>query len=132
MGFWNNFWDVIWFGFWLFAFIAYLMVLFSIIADLFRDKTLNGWWKAVWIIFLVFVPFLTALVYLIARGRGMSERNAQRAHERAPEYSDEYVRSVSFSSPADEIAKAKVLADQGTLTQGEYEAIKNKALGNKF
>jgi hypothetical protein len=132
MGFWNNFWDVVWFGFWIFAFTAYLFALFSIIADLFRDKELNGWWKAVWIIFLVFVPFLTALVYVIARGRGMSERSARRAHERAPEYTDEYVRSVSFSSPADEIAKAKALMDQGTLTQGEYEAIKNKALGNKF
>ncbi|MBC7443636.1 MAG: PLDc N-terminal domain-containing protein, partial [Ramlibacter sp.] len=64
MDFLSNLWDVIWFLFWTFAFIAYLMVLFSIVADIFRDHTLNGWAKAAWILFLVFVPFLTALIYL--------------------------------------------------------------------
>ena len=131
MGFWNSFGDVFWWFFWIFAFTAYLFVLFSIIADLFRDSTLNGWGKAAWIILLIFVPFLTALVYLIARGKGMAERQGAR-HEHVQEDSDEYIRSVSFSNPADEIAKAKALADQGVITNGEFEAIKNKALGAKF
>ena len=80
MGFWNSFGDIIWWFLWIFAFTAYLFVLFAILADLFRDHELNGWWKALWIIFLIFVPFLTALVYLIARGRGMAERSGAR-HE---------------------------------------------------
>ncbi len=131
MGFWNSFGDVFWWFFWIFAFTAYLFVLFAIIADLFRDSTLNGWGKAAWIILLIFVPFLTALVYLIARGKGMAERQGAR-HQQVQEDSDEYIRSVSFSNPADEIAKAKALADQGVITNGEFEAIKNKALGAKF
>ena len=131
MGFWNSFADIFWWFFWIFAFTAYLFVLFTIIADLFRDPKLNGWAKAAWIILLIFVPFLTALVYLIARGNGMAERQGAR-REQVREDSDEYIRSVSFSSPADEIAKAKALADQGVITNGEYEAIKNKALGAKF
>jgi hypothetical protein len=62
MDFWSNLWNVFWIFVWSFFFIAYLMVLFSIFADLFRDSKLNGWWKAVWVIFLIFVPFLTALI----------------------------------------------------------------------
>ena len=76
---WSNFWNIVWLFFWSFAFIAYLFALFAIIGDLFRDHKLNGWWKAVWIIFLIFVPFLTALVYLIARGPGMAERSQKQA-----------------------------------------------------
>jgi len=73
-GFWGSFGDLIWWFLWAFVFFTYLMALFVVIGDLFRDHKLNGWWKAVWIIFLIFVPFLTLLVYLIARGKGMSER----------------------------------------------------------
>jgi len=81
MNFWESFWDIIWWFFWVFAFIAYLMALFAIIGDLFRDHKLNGWAKAVWIIFLIFVPFLTALIYLIARGSGMAERSQKQARQ---------------------------------------------------
>jgi hypothetical protein len=70
----DGFWDLFWWFFWAFAFVAYLIVLFSILVDIFRDHTLNGWLKAVWILFLVFVPFITGLVYIIARGKGMAER----------------------------------------------------------
>jgi ABC-type multidrug transport system fused ATPase/permease subunit len=125
--FWSNFWNVIWLFFWIFAFIAYLMALFAVIADLFRDHKLNGWWKAVWIIFLVFLPFLTVLVYLIARGRGMGERS-QREAKAAQDSANDYIKSVAGTSPADEIAKAKGLLDAGTITQAEYDAIKAKAL----
>jgi hypothetical protein len=128
---WNNFWNVIWLIFWAFAFVAYLFALFAIIGDLFRDRKLNGWWKALWIIFLIFLPFLTALVYLIARGRGMAERQA-RDVQQAQSQADDYIRTVASASPADDIAKAKQLLDQGVITAGEFDALKAKALGNKF
>ncbi|MEJ1230538.1 MAG: SHOCT domain-containing protein [Galbitalea sp.] len=124
---WNNLWDVIWFFFWTFAFISYLFALFSIIADLFRDHKLNGWFKAIWVIFLIFVPFLTALVYLIARGRGMAERSQKEAKQ-VQTATDDYIRSVSGVSAPDEIVKAKALLDQGTITQAEFESLKAKAL----
>ena len=121
-------WDIIWFFFWTFAFIAYLMVLFSIIGDIFRDHTLNGWAKAAWMLFLVFVPFLTALVYLIARGKGMAERQ-MRAAQQNQAATEQYVRSVAGSgSSAEEITKAKALLDSGTITADEYAALKAKAL----
>ena len=66
-----------WLLIWWFLFFAYLVILFQIIGDLFRDHALSGWWKAVWIIFLIVVPFLTALIYIIARGKGMAERQMQ-------------------------------------------------------
>ena len=127
MSFLDNFWNVIWVIFWSFAFVAYLFALFAVVADLFRDHRLNGWWKALWIIFLVFVPFLTVLVYLIARGRGMAERSAkeQKQVQRA---TDDYIKQVAGASPADEIAKAKSLLDAGTITQDEYNSLKSKIL----
>lgn len=131
MSFWESFWDLIWWFLWAFAFIAYLFALFAIIGDLFRDQKLNGWWKAVWIIFLIFVPFLTALVYLIARGNGMAERSARDA-KAAQAATEAYIRQTAGSpaSPSDEIAKAKALLDSGTITQPEYEALKAKALAH--
>lgn len=127
MSFWDNFWNVIWVIFWSFAFIAYLFALFAVIADLFRDHKLNGWWKAVWIIFLIFVPFLTVLIYLIARGRTMAERSAKEQRQ-VQQATDSYIKQVAGSSPTDEIAKAKGLLDAGTITQAEYDALKAKAL----
>jgi hypothetical protein len=124
-------WAWIWFFFWMFAYIAYLIVLVYIVIDIFRDHTLNGWLKAVWIIFLVFLPWITGLVYLIARGRGMAERSARKQVEYESHTAEEY-RQISFASPADEIAKAQALRDQGVITAGEFDAIKAKALGSKF
>lgn len=131
-GFWGSFWDIIWWFLWAFFFVAYLFALFAVIGDLFRDHTLNGWLKAVWIIFLIFVPFLTLLVYLIARGKGMAQRSAKEAQQ-IQRAQDAYIKSVaggaSGPSPADEIAKAKSLLDAGTISQAEYDALKAKALG---
>ena len=129
MSFWESFWDVIWWFLWVFVFVAYLMVLFAIIADLFRDHKLNGWWKAVWIIFLIFVPFLTALIYLIARGQGMAERSAREARSYQVA-TDEYIRQAANvgATPSDEIAKAKALLDSGSISQEEYEVLKAHAL----
>lgn len=124
MDFWN--W-LAWF-FWVFVFVAYLMVLFSILGDLFRDHTLSGWWKAVWIIFLIFVPFLTALIYLIARGQGMQKRGIEQAQELRAQQ-DAYIRATAgTSSPTDDIAKAKSLLDSGAISQAEFDSLKAKAL----
>lgn len=130
-----TFWEVVWLFFWGFAFVAYLSVLFSIISDLFRDHALNGWLKALWIVFLVFLPFLTALVYLIARGRGMAERT-QKQVERNQASANEYIRSVASSgggggsSPSEEIAKAKSLLENGTITEAEFAQLKSRALAH--
>jgi len=124
-----SFWDVIWFIIVTFAFVAYLMVLFHIITDIFRDKGLSGWLKAIWVICLVIVPLLTALVYLIARGRGMAERQAA-AWGSAKAAQDDYIKSVagSSSSPAEQIDKAQQLLTAGTITQTEFDTLKAKAL----
>ena len=123
-----SFWDIIWFIIVSFAFVAYLMILFNIIADLFRDRAESGWMKAVWMICLIFLPFLTAIVYLIARGPGMAERQGQAVNQ-ARQAQDEYIRSVAGPpSAADQIAQAKALLDSGSITQDEYAAIKAKAL----
>ncbi|GAA3878269.1 SHOCT domain-containing protein [Leifsonia kafniensis] len=127
MSFWDSFWNIIWIFFWSFAFIAYLMAIFAVITDLFRDHKLNGWWKALWIIFLIFLPFLTVLVYVIARAPGMNERAEQRARE-AQSATNSYIREVASSSSADEIAKAKALLDNGTITPDEYAALKARAM----
>ena len=125
----GGFWDLLLWFFWIFVFVSYLMVIFSIIGDLFRDDSVNGWVKAIWIIFLIFVPFLTALVYLIARGNGMQKRSVAQAQElRAAQ--DAYIREAagSGSSAADDIAKAKTLLDSGAISQAEYDTLKAKAL----
>ena len=125
----NNFSQWLWLLIWWFLFVVYLMILFQIIGDLFRDHKLSGWWKAVWIIFLVVAPFLTALIYLIARGRGMAERQVKAVAD-AQASTDAYVRSVAGTSksPADHIADAKALLDSGAISQAEYDQLKAKAL----
>lgn len=125
----NSFWEIFWWFFWAYVFIAYLMVLFSIVVDIFRDHTMNGWLKAVWVIFLVFLPFITALVYLIARGRGMSERSGREVQQ-ARSAQDDYIRDVAGASSADEIAKAKALLDAGTISQAEFDQLKSKAVSH--
>ncbi|MEV7610005.1 SHOCT domain-containing protein [Microbacterium sp. NPDC089320] len=128
MTFWDTLWSFFGFFFWSFVFIAYLMALFSVIGDIFRDQELNGWLKALWMIFLVFVPFLTLFVYLIARGRSMAERSGRAAVD-AQRSTDAYIRNVAGStSSADEIAKAKTLLDAGTITPDEFAALKARAL----
>jgi hypothetical protein len=123
-----SFWDVVWFIFISFAFVAYLMVMFSILTDLFRDPDTSGWAKAVWVIALIFLPLLTSLVYLIARGRGMTERSMKSA-EAVKRQQDAYIRQAAGkASPVDEIAKAQAMLDSGAITQAEYDTLKAKAL----
>jgi hypothetical protein len=128
MDIFDNFWNIVLWFFWVFAFVAYLFVLLTIFSDLFRDSKLSGWLKAVWVVFLIFVPFLTALVYLIARGTGMQERGLAEA-KRQQEATNAYIQSVAKpTSPTDEIAKASELFKAGTITQAEYDALKARAL----
>jgi hypothetical protein len=128
MDFWESFWDFFWFMFWCYVFIAFLFALFSVFSDLFRDKELNGWVKAVWVIVLVFFPVISLLVYLIVRGNGMATRNQKRAASRQ-EAETAYIRSAAgATSASDEIAKARTLLDAGSLTPEEYELIKQRAL----
>jgi hypothetical protein len=125
-----DFWDVVWFIIISFAFVAYLMVMFTILTDLFRDRDTSGWMKAVWVVCLIFLPLLTSLVYLIARGKGMTERSMRDAAEMRAQQ-DAYIREVAGGngqSPADQIAKAREMLDAGVITQPEYERLKEKAL----
>jgi hypothetical protein len=122
-------WDLVAWFFWAFVFISYLMVVFTIIGDIFRDSSLNGWLKAVWIIFLVFLPFLTSLVYLIARGQGMAQRRGEQIAE-LQSAQTAYIRETAGSSPADDITKARGLLDSGVITQAEFETLKAKALAS--
>ncbi|OBG88412.1 hypothetical protein A5699_17230 [Mycobacterium sp. E802] len=125
---WGSTWDFLWHFLIIFAWIAYLLVLFQILSDLFwRDHKTSGWVKAVWVVFLIVFPWLTALVYLIARGKGMSER-AQAAAVAAKRETDDYIRQAAGRSPAQEIADAKALLDAGTITQAEFDGLKAKAL----
>jgi hypothetical protein len=113
-----------------FLFAAWLMILFVIIGDLFRDHQISGWGKAAWVIFLIFVPFLAALIYLIARGDGMRERALAAQHEQQ-KHLDAYIRQTAGSggTPADELTKLSQLHDQGKLTDQEFEQAKAKIVG---
>lgn len=122
-----QFWDVLIWMLWAVVFIGYLFALFAIISDLFRDRQLSGWWKALWVVFLLFLPLLTALVYLIARGEGMAERNAKAAHD-AEEATSSYIRQVAGKSPSDEIAAAASLLEAGSIDEADFARLKMKAL----
>ncbi len=124
----SSFWDTVWLILMTFVLVAYLLVLFQIIVDLFRDKNLGGFSKAIWFIGLVFLPFLTALVYIIFRGRGMSERQVAAVRDARAE-THAYIRSVAGKSAAEQIADAKALLDAGTINADEFARLKAKALG---
>jgi ABC-type multidrug transport system fused ATPase/permease subunit len=123
----SNFWDLLWLMFSAFMFVAYLFVMFQVVADLFRDSELGGFGKALWIIGLILLPFLTALVYVIARGSGMARRQ-QAALQRSQSEAESYIRQVAGKSPADQIADAKRLLDAGTISADEFDRLKAKAL----
>jgi hypothetical protein len=111
----------------IFFFVIWIWILFTIITDLFRDHEMSGWVKALWILFLVFIPFLTGLVYLVARGSGMRDR-AIKAQTDAKAHFDEYVREQAHASPADELHKLNDLREKGALSQAEFDQAKSKLL----
>ena len=111
-----------------FFFVIWIWILITILSDLFRDHELSGWAKAAWVLFLVFIPFLTALIYLIARGEGMRDRTIK-AQADAKKHFDEYVRDqAQAASPADELHKLAELKDKGALSAEEYDKAKAKLL----
>jgi hypothetical protein len=125
----NNFWDVIVWSFWIFIWISAIMIWFRCIFDLFGDTTLSGWGKAGWAILLIFVPWVGALIYIIARGRSMGERQmAALAQQQAQQ--ERYIKQVASqtANPAEQISSAKALLDSGAITQTEFDALKAKAL----
>ena len=123
----SNFWDLLWLMFSAFMFVAYLFVMFQVVTDLFRDSELGGFAKALWIVGLMLLPFLTALVYVIARGSGMARRQ-QAAVQRSQSEAESYIRQLAGKSPADQIADAKRLLDAGTITADEFARLKAKAM----
>ena len=123
----SNFWDLILLLISAFFVVAYLIILFQVVVDLFRDSELSGFFKALWIIALVFLPLLTALVYIVARGRGMAQRQ-RAALQQAKSESDAYIRSVAAKSPAEQIAEGKALLDAGSISAEEFAKLKAKAL----
>ncbi|MCB5275227.1 hypothetical protein BJG92_02775 [Arthrobacter sp. SO5] len=125
----TSFWDVLLWSFWFFIWIAAITVWFRCLFDLFGDHTLSGWAKAGWIILLVLVPWLGALIYLIARGRSMAERQmTEIARQQAAQ--QEYIQQVAGKSaaPATQIADAKALLDSGVIDQTEFDSLKAKAM----
>jgi type VI protein secretion system component VasK len=128
MDFWSFFWLLVW----SFFFVAYLMLLFHIFADLFRDGELGGFAKVVWVVVLFVVPLLASLIYIIVRGKGMAEREMER-NSRQMAAQEDYIRSVtaasgSTSSTVEQLSQAKALLDSGAITEAEFAAIKSKAL----
>jgi hypothetical protein len=120
--------DVFWSMIIFFVWVAWIWMMILILSDVFRRRDLSGWGKAGWTFFLIILPFLGALIYLIAQSDGMAERRAQDVQGQRAQM-DDYVRSVAGSGgPAAEIDKAKQLLDSGAITQTEYEALKAKAL----
>jgi hypothetical protein len=123
----SNFWDVMLLILSSFVFMAYLIVLFQVVVDLFRDSSLGGGSRVLWIVGLVFLPFLTALLYIIARGKGMTERQ-RTASQRVQSDAEAYIRQVAGKSPAEQIGDAKALLDNGTINADEFAKLKAKAL----
>ena len=111
----------------IFFFVIWIWILIVILNDLFRDHELSGWAKAAWVLFLVFIPFLTALIYLIARGEGMRDRTIK-AQAEAKHHMDAYIREQAHSSPADELHKLNDLKEKGAISAEEFERAKAKLL----
>ena len=125
----TDFWDILLWSFWFFIWISALMVWFRCLFDLFGDSTLSGWGKAGWAILLVFLPWLGAIIYLIARGRSMADRQmAAIADQQAAQ--QKYIQQVAgkSASPASQIADAKALLDSGAINQTEFDSLKAKAM----
>jgi hypothetical protein len=118
--------DVFWTMIIFFCWVIWIWIVITVFSDLFRRHDISGWGKAAWVVFVIVLPFLGVLVYLIAQHDGMRERSVKQAQAQQQAF-DEYVREAAGGSAA-EIAKAKALLDAGTITQAEFDALKAKAL----
>ena len=121
------FWTMLWF----FLFIIWIIILFRVIVDIFRSRDMGGWGKALWLIFVIILPFLGVIIYLIARGKEMGERDMQEAQARDQQFRA-YVQDAASgqgTSSADELAKLADLRDRGVITEADFEQQKAKILG---
>jgi hypothetical protein len=124
--------DLFWAMLWFFLFMIWIWLLITVFADLFRDHELSGWAKAAWVIFVIIMPFLGILVYLIARGNSMTERNLAAAADQQAQF-DEYVQTVASDGgggTAEELEKLHDLNQKGVLSDEEYQAAKAKTLNS--
>ena len=122
----DSFWEYFWLIFACFAFAAYVMVLFSILTDLFRDHTTSGWAKALWVFVLFVLPALGMLIYLIVRGHGMADRSV-RAEQHYRQAVDTHIRDVAGTSPDRQVETARSLLDSGAITEEEYRLLETRA-----
>ena len=120
--------DIFWTMIIFFSWVIWIWTVIAVLGDVFRRHDLSGWVKAAWVVFVIVLPFLGVLIYLIVNGKHMAERNARESQAARAEF-DDYVKTVAApGGPATEIEKAKVLLDSGAITQTEFDAIKAKAL----
>ena len=121
------FMDVLWSMIIFFFWVIWIWIVITVLIDIFRRNDIGGWAKAAWVIFVVILPWLGVLVYLIAQHDGMRERSVKQAQAQRQEF-DDYVRETAGGGSAGEIAKAKELLDAGTIDQAEFDQIKRQAL----
>ena len=122
----NVFWDILI----IFAWILFIWIAIIVFSDLFRRRDISGWVKAAWVVFVVVIPWIGVLAYLIVNHDGMAERSERQTQAARAQF-DDYVRQAAGKGgPASEIETAKKLLDSGTITQSEFDAIKAKALGS--
>ena len=120
--------DVIWTMFIFFLWIIWFWLLFTVFVDVFRRRDIGGGTKALWLIFVIILPFLGVFIYIISQNNGMTERNLERAQAQKAQF-DEYVKSTAGGGSAAEIETAKKLLDSGAISQAEFDQLKAKALG---
>ena|SRR6185437_8726221 len=121
--FWDFFWDMLL----IMAWVVWFWLLITVFSDLFRRRDTSGWAKVAWLVFVIVLPYLGVLVYLLAEHDGIAERNLKAAQAQQQEF-DSYVKSVATADPAEQIGKAKALLADGTITQAEFDQLKQKAL----
>ena len=125
----TSFWDVLVWSFWFFIWVAAFMVYFRCLFDMFGDYTLSGWAKTGWALLMIFLPWLGAFIYMIARGRSMAERQMAKIAQQQAAQRD-YIQQVAgkSASPVGQIADARALLDSGSINQSEFESLKAKAM----
>ena len=123
-----GFFDIVWSIFWLFLMVAWFWVMISVVADIFRSKDMNGAAKAIWVAFVILIPWLGVLSYLIVRGDKMHEHNVE-AMNKMEEAQKDYIRSIANVSAADELERLAALKDKGVLTDEEFSSQTAKILG---
>jgi hypothetical protein len=121
--FWSFFWDVLLFMAW----IIWFWLLITVFIDIFRRHDTSGFSKVLWVIFVIILPYVGVLIYLLVEHQGMADRNVKQAQAQQQQF-DQYVQSVAKTDPAEQISKAQQLLSQGAITQEEFDQIKSKAL----